>query len=76
MSQIAVAKPDETSDPSSRLELSRAQMNVVFVTILPGLLLSALDQTIVSTAGSSCGRPNPSCRCGCSAAGCSPCARC
>ena len=26
------------------------QMNVVFVTILLGLLLSALDQTIVSTA--------------------------
>ena len=32
------------------LELSRVQMNVVFVTILLGLLLSALDQTIVSTA--------------------------
>jgi hypothetical protein len=27
------------------LELSRVQMNVVFVTILLGLLLSALDQT-------------------------------
>jgi MFS family permease len=45
-----VAKPDETLDPAPRLELSRAQMNVVFVTILLGLLLSALDQTIVSTA--------------------------
>ncbi len=31
-------------------ELSRVQMNVVFVTILLGLLLSPLDQTIVSTA--------------------------
>jgi hypothetical protein len=33
MSQVAVAKPDETLDPAPRLELSRAQMNVVFVTI-------------------------------------------
>jgi EmrB/QacA subfamily drug resistance transporter len=32
------------------LELSRAQMNVVFGTIMLGMLLSALDQTIVSTA--------------------------
>jgi EmrB/QacA subfamily drug resistance transporter len=32
------------------IELSRAQMNVVFGTILLGMLLSALDQTIVSTA--------------------------
>ena len=30
--------------------ISRAQMNVIFVTILLGMLLSALDQTIVSTA--------------------------
>jgi len=29
---------------------SRAQMNIIFVTILLGMLLSALDQTIVSTA--------------------------
>jgi hypothetical protein len=50
MSQVTVAEPDETLDPAPRLELSRAQMNVVFVTILLGLLLSALDQTIVSTA--------------------------
>ena len=49
MSQVTVAEPDETLDPAPRLELSRAQMNVVFVTILLGLL-SALDQTIVSTA--------------------------
>jgi hypothetical protein len=41
MSQVTVVKPDETSDPAPRLELSRAQMNVVFVTILLGLLLSA-----------------------------------
>jgi hypothetical protein len=39
MSQVAVAKPAETSGPASRLELSRAQMNVVFVTVLLGLLL-------------------------------------
>ena len=54
MSQVTVADPDETpvenADPAPRLELSRVQMNVVFVTILLGLLLSALDQTIVSTA--------------------------
>ncbi len=50
MSQVTVADPAETSDPAPRLELSRVQMNVVFVTILLGLLLSALDQTIVSTA--------------------------
>ncbi len=30
--------------------MSKAQMNVVFLTILLGMLLSALDQTIVSTA--------------------------
>ena len=30
--------------------LSKAQINVVFITILFGMLLSALDQTIVSTA--------------------------
>jgi EmrB/QacA subfamily drug resistance transporter len=39
-----------SSMPGGPLELSRTQMNVVFVTILLGLLLSALDQTIVSTA--------------------------
>jgi hypothetical protein len=44
MSQVAVAEPDETLDPAPRLELSRAQMNVVFVTILLGLLLSALSR--------------------------------
>lgn len=31
-------------------QLSRTQMNMVFVTVLFGMLLSALDQTIVSTA--------------------------
>ena len=31
-------------------ELTRAQINVVFGTVLLGLLMSALDQTIVSTA--------------------------
>jgi hypothetical protein len=57
MSQVTVARPDETADPAPRLELSRAQMNVVFVTILLGLLLSALDQTIVSTAADDRRRP-------------------
>src|ERR1700761_9049498 len=45
MTETAVAEA-----PARGPELSRAQMNVVFVTILLGLLLSALDQTIVSTA--------------------------
>ena len=47
MSQATAAEPATRQGP---LELSRVQMNVVFVTILLGLLLSALDQTIVSTA--------------------------
>jgi EmrB/QacA subfamily drug resistance transporter len=43
---VAPAQPAASRGP----ELSRAQMNVVFGTILLGILLSALDQTIVSTA--------------------------
>jgi hypothetical protein len=31
MSQVAVAKPDETSDPASRLELFRAQITLRLV---------------------------------------------
>src|SRR6476619_5557085 len=48
MSDVSVrptAAPD-TEPP----RLSRAQMNVILVTILLGMLLSALDQTIVATA--------------------------
>src|SRR6478672_8199389 len=48
MSDVSVlpsAVPD-TEPP----RLSRAQMNIVFVTVMLGMLLSALDQTIVSTA--------------------------
>ncbi|HEY3957786.1 MAG TPA: MDR family MFS transporter [Streptosporangiaceae bacterium] len=48
MSQVAVVQQDGTA-PGGQ-ELSRAQMNVVFITIMLGMLLSALDQTIVSTA--------------------------
>ncbi|MDX6312627.1 MAG: hypothetical protein QOF84_5555 [Streptomyces sp.] len=40
------AAPDTAAPPS----LSRRQTNVVFVTIVLGMLLAALDQTIVSTA--------------------------
>src|SRR6476646_4251410 len=47
MSQATAAEPATSQGP---LELSRVQMNVIFVTILLGMLLSALDQTIVSTA--------------------------
>jgi EmrB/QacA subfamily drug resistance transporter len=48
MSQATVASAEPQA--SGGLELSRTQMNVVFGTILLGILLSALDQTIVSTA--------------------------
>src|SRR5579875_2027742 len=49
MSQVAV--PGTGPAPARQgLELTRAQMNVVFATIMLGMLLSALDQTIVSTA--------------------------
>jgi EmrB/QacA subfamily drug resistance transporter len=49
MSQVAASEP-EVSVPSEGFELSTAQRNVVFATIVLGMLLSALDQTIVSTA--------------------------
>ena len=49
MSEAAVADTGEAGGGGG-LELSRAQMNVVFGTIMLGMLLSALDQTIVSTA--------------------------
>src|SRR6476469_3969107 len=45
VSVLPTAAP-ETEPP----RLSRAQMTVIFVTILLGMFLSALDQTIVSTA--------------------------
>ena len=49
MSQDLSTRPDE-APASEPPRLSRAQMNVIFATILLGMLLSALDQTIVSTA--------------------------
>jgi EmrB/QacA subfamily drug resistance transporter len=48
MTDQAVAARAEFVDGSPKL--SRAQINVIFATILLGMLLSALDQTIVSTA--------------------------
>ena len=36
--------------PAASISRSRAQTNLIFVTILLGMLLAALDQTIVSTA--------------------------
>src|SRR6195952_3882372 len=48
MSEVSV-RPEAVPDTEPP-RLSRAQMNIVFVTILLGMLLSALDQTIVSTA--------------------------
>jgi EmrB/QacA subfamily drug resistance transporter len=41
---------DRTVVPAPAAALSRRQMNLVFGTVLLGMLLSALDQTIVSTA--------------------------
>ena len=49
MSQATVRDSGEAA-AASGFELSRTEMNVVFVTIALGLLLAALDQTIVSTA--------------------------
>ncbi len=49
MSQELSTRPSEASG-GEPARLSRAQMNIIFVTILLGMLLSALDQTIVSTA--------------------------
>src|SRR6476659_10329097 len=48
MSDVSVLPNTATDAEPPRL--SRAQMTVIFVTILLGMLLSALDQTIVSTA--------------------------
>src|ERR1700712_1272015 len=48
MSEVSV-RPEAVPDTEPP-RLSRAQMNIIFVTILLGMLLSALDQTIVSTA--------------------------
>ena len=49
VSQDLSTRPEE-APASEPPRLSRAQMNVIFATILLGMLLSALDQTIVSTA--------------------------
>ena len=48
MTDQATAARDEFVDGSPKL--SRAQINIIFTTILLGMLLSALDQTIVATA--------------------------
>ncbi|WP_188894481.1 MFS transporter, partial [Microlunatus endophyticus] len=46
---MAVAGVEAEQVPVSG-ELSRRQINLIFVTVMLGMLLSALDQTIVSTA--------------------------
>src|ERR1700744_6507656 len=48
MTQAATAQAPSAA--GGALELSKYRRNIVFVTILLGMLLSALDQTIVSTA--------------------------
>jgi EmrB/QacA subfamily drug resistance transporter len=50
MSQVAVTESGTAPAEPGGFALSRAQMNIVFVTIMLGMLLSALDQTIVATA--------------------------
>ena len=51
MSQELSTKPDDAPQAATEPpRISKAQMNIIFVTILLGMLLSALDQTIVSTA--------------------------
>jgi EmrB/QacA subfamily drug resistance transporter len=50
VSDVAAPETAEFSSTAGGTELSRTAMNVVFGTILLGMLLSSLDQTIVSTA--------------------------
>jgi EmrB/QacA subfamily drug resistance transporter len=45
-----LAVPGTGSADASRLSLTRTQANLVFATVALGLLLSALDQTVVATA--------------------------
>jgi EmrB/QacA subfamily drug resistance transporter len=48
---VVMRLPGEVATaPSSEVGLDRRRMNLVFITVLLGMLLSALDQTIVSTA--------------------------
>ena len=49
-SRIAATAITASGDDRAMTVLSRRQVNVVFVAILLGMLLAALDQTIVSTA--------------------------
>ena len=44
------ATAEQTPTPETEPVLDRRRMNLVFITILFGILLAALDQTIVSTA--------------------------
>lgn len=48
--ETAVSDPAGISEVTEGTELSRTAMNVVFATIMLGMLLASLDQTIVSTA--------------------------
>src|ERR1700749_3305723 len=48
MTQAATAQAPSAA--GGALELSKYRRNIVFVTVMLGMLLSALDQTIVSTA--------------------------
>jgi MFS family permease len=47
---VETAPAAPTDDEPRRSELSRRHINVVFGTVLLGMLLAAIDQTIVSTA--------------------------
>jgi len=49
MSTVDIAERAEVADPAPPV-LSKSRRNLVFVTIMLGMLMAALDQTIVSTA--------------------------
>src|SRR6476646_12219528 len=48
--EVAMTLATEQRPAEPQRQISRRQMNLVFGTVLLGMLLSALDQTIVSTA--------------------------
>src|SRR6476646_10706267 len=47
MSAVGETAPSEAPE---EIQLDRRRMNLVFLTVVGGMLLAALDQTIVSTA--------------------------
>ncbi len=50
MSALSETAPPDAPDAPEEIPLDRRRMNLVFLTVVGGMLLAALDQTIVSTA--------------------------